>query len=136
MCDVCVINAVKERMLSRRDFFRATAAVGAAATVGGTLEKIHDTYRAIVVDFSEAALVDSTAIQTIGALVATARGRGVSVVLTGVSPTLQRQFEGHGLRPPAVPFEPTLARGGGPEVGGIEAALEAGVAAVKDVLGA
>lgn len=84
---------------------------GAAATVGGTLEKIHDTYRAIVVDFSEAALVDSTAIQTIGALVATARGRGVSVVLTGVSPTLQRQFEGHGLRPPAVPFEPTLARG-------------------------
>ena len=35
MCDVCVINAVKERMLSRRDFFRASAAVGAAATVGG-----------------------------------------------------------------------------------------------------
>ena len=32
--------------------------------------------------------------------------------------------------------KPTLARGGGPEVGGIEAALEAGVAAVKDVLGA
>ncbi|MGZ2258817.1 cyclase family protein [Roseobacter sp. A03A-229] len=34
MCDVCVINSVKERMLSRRDFFKASAAVGAAATVG------------------------------------------------------------------------------------------------------
>ena len=34
MCDICVMNSVKERMLSRRDFFRTTAAVGAAATVG------------------------------------------------------------------------------------------------------
>ncbi len=31
--------------------------------------------------------------------------------------------------------KPTLARGGGPKVGGIGAALEAGVAAVRDVLG-
>ncbi|MEL7093455.1 MAG: cyclase family protein [Pseudomonadota bacterium] len=36
MCDVCVMNAVKDRMLSRRDFFRTTAALGAAATVGVT----------------------------------------------------------------------------------------------------
>lgn len=35
MCDICVINSVKERMLSRRDFFRKTAAVGAVATLGG-----------------------------------------------------------------------------------------------------
>ncbi len=35
MCDVCVMEAVKERMLSRRDFFRKTAAVGAAASLGG-----------------------------------------------------------------------------------------------------
>ncbi len=34
MCDICVINSVKERMLSRRDFFKASAAVGAAATLG------------------------------------------------------------------------------------------------------
>ncbi|MBY5931773.1 cyclase family protein [Tateyamaria omphalii] len=34
MCDVCVMNAVKDRMLSRRDLFKASAAVGAAATVG------------------------------------------------------------------------------------------------------
>ncbi|MEL6450703.1 MAG: cyclase family protein [Pseudomonadota bacterium] len=34
MCDACVMNVVKERMLSRRAFFKAGAAAGAAATVG------------------------------------------------------------------------------------------------------
>ena len=34
MCDVCVMNAVKERMLSRRSFFKTAAVAGAAATVG------------------------------------------------------------------------------------------------------
>ncbi len=34
MCDICVMNAVKDKMLSRRDFFKASAAVGAAATLG------------------------------------------------------------------------------------------------------
>ncbi|MCB1310618.1 MAG: cyclase family protein [Sedimentitalea sp.] len=34
MCDICVMNAVKERMLSRRSFFTAGAAVTAAAALG------------------------------------------------------------------------------------------------------
>lgn len=34
MCDICVINSVKERMLSRRDLFRGGAAVATAAVVG------------------------------------------------------------------------------------------------------
>lgn len=34
MCDICVINAVKDKMLSRRDFFKASAATGAAAAIG------------------------------------------------------------------------------------------------------
>ncbi|MEL6127458.1 MAG: twin-arginine translocation signal domain-containing protein, partial [Pseudomonadota bacterium] len=33
MCDVCVMNSVKERMLSRRSFFKGSAAA-AAATAG------------------------------------------------------------------------------------------------------
>ncbi|WP_422048664.1 cyclase family protein [Shimia sp.] len=36
MCDICVINAVKGKMLSRREFFRAGAAAGAVAAVGAT----------------------------------------------------------------------------------------------------
>jgi kynurenine formamidase len=34
MCDICVMNSVKERMLSRRSFFRAGAALGAGAVLG------------------------------------------------------------------------------------------------------
>ena len=33
MCDVCIINAVKERMLSRRGFFTAAATAGAGAAL-------------------------------------------------------------------------------------------------------
>ncbi len=36
MCDACVMNAVKDRMLSRRSFFRAGAAMAAGATLGST----------------------------------------------------------------------------------------------------
>jgi kynurenine formamidase len=34
ICDICVMNAVKDKMLSRRDMFRGLAAIAAAATVG------------------------------------------------------------------------------------------------------
>lgn len=34
MCDICVMKSVKERMLSRRSFFQASAALGAAAALG------------------------------------------------------------------------------------------------------
>lgn len=36
MCDICVMNSVKERMLSRRSFLTAGAAAGVAAAVSGT----------------------------------------------------------------------------------------------------
>ena len=35
MCDICVMNSVKGRMLSRRNFFKSTAAVGIAAVATG-----------------------------------------------------------------------------------------------------
>ncbi|KUJ80320.1 cyclase [Ruegeria marisrubri] len=34
MCDICVMNAVKQRMLSRRSFFKAGAAAAAGAALG------------------------------------------------------------------------------------------------------
>ena len=34
MCDVCVMNAVKDRMLSRRSFFKAGAAMAAGTALG------------------------------------------------------------------------------------------------------
>ncbi|MCP5075141.1 MAG: cyclase family protein [Rhodobacteraceae bacterium] len=37
MCDLCVINAVKGRMMSRREFFRTAAVGGAAAAMATTV---------------------------------------------------------------------------------------------------
>lgn len=34
MCDICVMNAVKDKMLSRRSFFKTAAMTGAAAAAG------------------------------------------------------------------------------------------------------
>ncbi len=36
MCDLCIINSVKERMLSRRDLFKAGAAVAAVGAIGAS----------------------------------------------------------------------------------------------------
>ena len=36
MCDICVMNAVKSKMLSRRNFLKGAAASGVAAAVGSS----------------------------------------------------------------------------------------------------
>jgi len=36
MCDICVMNLVKKKMLSRRDFFKKSALAGAAVAAGST----------------------------------------------------------------------------------------------------
>jgi kynurenine formamidase len=49
MCDICVMNSVKERMLSRRSFFKGGAAVAAgatAATFGKTTPAMADGHSA------------------------------------------------------------------------------------------
>lgn len=84
---------------------------GAAASVGAVLERIADTHRALVVDFADAAMVDSTAIHTIEGMVTSARRKGVAVILTGADRALRTQFEMHGLRPPEVEFEGNVQQG-------------------------
>ena len=84
---------------------------GAAASVGAVLERIADTHRALVVDFADAALVDSTAIHTVEGLVRSARRKGVLVILTGASADLQAQFRAHDLRQPEVEIEGSLQQG-------------------------
>lgn len=37
MCDICVMNVVKKKMLSRRDFFKSSAAVGAATVAASAI---------------------------------------------------------------------------------------------------
>lgn len=84
---------------------------GAAASVGAVLERIADTHKALVIDLSEAALVDSTAINTLKGLITTADRRGVWVVLTGVPAAMQAQFAAHGLGAPRIAFADSLRQG-------------------------
>ena len=84
---------------------------GAASAVGAVLERIGDDHRALVVDFTETAMVDSTAIHTVEGLLTSAARKGVVVVLAGVSPALSNQFAGHGIVAPQVEFAPTLRDG-------------------------
>lgn len=60
MCDICVMNAVKDRMLSRRGFFQAAAASGVAAAATGvsapaamavTPDRVEDMTHTISPDF-------------------------------------------------------------------------------------
>lgn len=37
MCDICIMNTVKDKMLSRRSFFKSAAAVGATAVAGSSM---------------------------------------------------------------------------------------------------
>lgn len=37
MCDICVMNSVKDKMLSRRSFFKTGAALGATAAIGSSI---------------------------------------------------------------------------------------------------
>ena len=82
---------------------------GAAASIGSVLDRIADAYRALVIDFSAVPFVDSTAANTIEGLARKAKRRGVALYLTGVSPAVRRDLAVHGLTPPEVHYEPTVA---------------------------
>ena len=84
---------------------------GAAASVGAVLERIADTHRVLIVDFADAALVDSTAVHTVEGLVTMANRRDVAVILTGATPGILSQFAAHGLQPPAVGIADNVQQG-------------------------
>lgn len=84
---------------------------GAAASIGAVLERIGETHRALVVDFGAAAMVDSTAVRTVEALVQSARRRGIAVVLSGLNATQRTMFDRHGLHEPEVHFALGVAEG-------------------------
>ncbi|MCA2011487.1 STAS domain-containing protein [Cereibacter sphaeroides] len=84
---------------------------GAAASVGAVLEKIGDQHRALVIDFSEASMVDATAINTVEGLVASARKRDVVVVLTGADMPLRMRMAAHGLAEPHILLAADVTQG-------------------------
>jgi len=81
---------------------------GAAATIGSVLDRIGDQHRALIVDFSQVAFLDSTAAHTIEGLVEAAHRRKIAVWLTGLSPANESALKAHHIGPPDVFLEPDI----------------------------
>lgn len=84
--------------------YRITGALffGATASIGSVLDRIQDSHKALIVDFSAVPLLDSTGANMIEGLAHKAHKRGVALWLTGASRDIQRVFVAHGLKAPTV----------------------------------
>ena len=81
---------------------------GAAASIGSVLDRIGDTHRALIIDFSAVPFVDSTGAHTIEGLIDSARRKNVSIFLTGVADDTVADLAAHGVAPPVVTIAPTI----------------------------
>jgi sulfate permease, SulP family len=82
---------------------------GAAAAVGAALDRIAEHPKAYVIDFSNVAILDSTAAATIEGFLRKARRSGAKVYITGASRPIRRVLLMHGVRPPDARFRSTIA---------------------------
>ena len=80
---------------------------GASASIGSVLDRIHDSHKALIVDFSNVPFLDSTGANMIEGLAHKARKRGVALWLTGASRDMRRLFLTHGLKKPLVRYART-----------------------------
>lgn len=90
--------------------YRITGALffGATASIGSVLDRIQDTHKALIVDFSSVPFLDSTGANMIEGLAYKTQKRGVALWLTGASREIQRVFATHGLEPPTVHYATTV----------------------------
>ena len=86
--------------------YRITGALffGATASIGSVLDRIQDSHKALIVDFSAVPFLDSTGANMIEGLALKAHKRGVALWLTGASRDIQRVFVTHGLKRPLVHY--------------------------------
>ncbi len=90
--------------------YRITGAFffGAAASIASVLDRIQDTHRALVVDFTAVPFLDSTGANVMEGLAHKAAKRGVHLFVSGANPDVRRSLLTHGVRPPAVHFAATI----------------------------
>jgi SulP family sulfate permease len=81
---------------------------GASASIGTVLERIGDTHRNLIIDFSAVPFVDSTGAKTIEGLAHKAAQRGVGVTLTGMSEGVRKELAAQGARRPLVRKAPSI----------------------------
>jgi SulP family sulfate permease len=82
---------------------------GAAASVATALDRIGDHPKAYVIDFSAVPLIDSTAAATMQGFVRKAARQGAVVYLVVSRPAIRSVLTAHGIQPPEVHFEDSLA---------------------------
>jgi sulfate permease, SulP family len=82
---------------------------GAAAQLGGVLDRIAEAPRALVLDMSMVPFIDSSGARGFHTLAARARPRGGQLYLVGLADPLRRQLETQGIRGPDVQFLPDVA---------------------------
>jgi SulP family sulfate permease len=82
---------------------------GAAAQLGGILDRIAESPRALVLEMSGVPLIDSSGARGFHTLAARSRRRGGQLYLVGLSAALRRQLETQGLREPEVRYLADLA---------------------------
>ena len=90
--------------------YRITGALffGATASIGSVLDRIQDTHKALIVDFSAVPFLDSTGANMIEGLAHKAQRQGVALWLTGASRDIQLVFVTHGLLRPLVHYAATV----------------------------
>ncbi|EEE48113.1 C4-dicarboxylic acid transporter DauA (plasmid) [Labrenzia sp. THAF191b] len=90
--------------------YRITGALffGATASIGSVLDRIQDSHKALIVDFSSVPFLDSTGANMIEGLAHKAHNRGVAFWLTGASRDILRVFVTHGLKRPLVHYSASI----------------------------
>ena len=90
--------------------YRITGAFffGAAASIGSVLDRIQDTHKALIIDFSAVPFLDSTGAHVMEGLARKAERSGVRLYVSGASAEITRALVKHGVKPPAVSFASDL----------------------------
>ena len=90
--------------------YRITGALflGATASIGSVLDRIQDTHKALIVDFSAVPFLDSTGANMIEGLAHKSQKQGVALWLTGARRDIKRVFVTHGLKRPLVHYAATV----------------------------
>ncbi len=83
---------------------------GAASSIGSILDRIADTHRTLIVDFSAVPFLDSTGANTIDGLARKATKKGVTLFLTGTTTGMRRDLAIHRVTTPLVQFETTIGQ--------------------------
>lgn len=82
---------------------------GTAASVASVLDELAERPKALILDFSEVPLLDSTAAATLDSFDRKASRYGARVYVTGLTRQARRALMTQGLRPPRVRFRTNIA---------------------------